>query len=56
MWRYLVGGVAALLMVAAGVMLFKPRAKADTALGFLKSTLGLADYFGAHAASTTGIA
>ena len=35
MWRYLVGGVAALLMVAAGVMLFKPRAKADTALASL---------------------
>lgn len=30
MWRYVVGGVAALLMVAAAAMIFKTRAQADT--------------------------
>lgn len=32
MWRYLVGGVAALLLVAAGVLLFKSPARSDTML------------------------
>lgn len=35
MWRYLVGGLAALLLVAAGVTLFKTRARADTPLAAL---------------------
>jgi hypothetical protein len=32
MWRYLAGGVAALLLVAAGVLVFKSPARSDTML------------------------
>jgi hypothetical protein len=32
MWRYLAGGVAALLLVAAGVLMFKSPARSDTVL------------------------
>nr|WP_295668532.1 histidine kinase [Sphingomonas sp.] len=32
MWRYLAGGVAALLLVAAGVLLFKSPARSDSPL------------------------
>lgn len=32
MWRYLAGGVAALLLVAAGVLIFKTPARSDTPL------------------------
>lgn len=32
MWRYLAGGVAALLLVAAGVLVFKTPARSDTPL------------------------
>ena len=39
MWRYLAGAVAALLMVAAGVQIFKARARTDASLPATASSL-----------------